>query len=271
MNIVYLVLVALAGLLVGGLINLLADDLPYTNQVRRAHYPDDFVRPPLAWLGLAAFLTGKRSSPEGAKLAWRHPLTEIVTAMLFVYIATIYSFTGHALFWMGNIAILVLITVIDLEHRLILFVVIIPACIYVLIGDVVFGTQISDKISFTDYLIGGLMGFLIFFVIYGGGILFSRIMARIRGEKLEEVAFGYGDVMLATLSGFMLGWQALIFAIFIAVFAGFVGSLIYLVARLVVKGKYELFTALPYGQYIVFGTIVMMLWRTPVINYLQGN
>src|SRR5260221_3995815 len=165
---------------------------------------------------------------------------------------------------MGNFAFLFLIAVIALEHPLILFVVIIPACIYVLIGDVVFGSQMSHKTSFTDYLIGGLMGFLIFFDIYGGGILFSRITARIRGEKLEEVAFGYGDVMLATLSGLMLGWQALIFAITIAVFAGAAGAIVYLLVRLIVRGRYEFFTALPYGQYIVLGTVVMMLWPEPV-------
>ena len=130
--------------------------------------------------------------------------------------------------------------------------------------------EVDVALGVLHRLFGGLLGFAIFFLMYMGGILFSVIMASMRGEELEEVAFGYGDVMLATLSGFMLGWQALIFAIFIAVFAGAAGALLYLAVRLFVRGKYELFTALPYGQYIVFGTIIMMLWRTPLINYLQG-
>jgi prepilin signal peptidase PulO-like enzyme (type II secretory pathway) len=164
----------------------------------------------------------------------------------------------------------VLITVIDLEHRLILFVVIIPACLYALVGAALFGPEISDKITFQDYLIGGLSGFALFFIMYLGGMLFTVVMANARKQPIDEVAFGYGDVMLATLSGFMLGWQALLFALTIAVFAGGAGALLFLVFRMFVRGKYEWFTALPYGQYIVFGTVVMMLWRTPVLNWLQN-
>jgi leader peptidase (prepilin peptidase)/N-methyltransferase len=267
MNMLFAIIAAIAGVLVGGVINMLSDDLPFTNQISRPHYEDETPRP---FLGLVGFLTRRRLAPDGTKLSWRHPLVEIVTALLFAYVAYVYGFTGIALFWMGGLTILILITVIDLEHRLILFIVIIPACIYALIGVALVGPEISTQITFRDYLFGGLLGFGVFSMMYLGGMLFSVIVAKMRHEKLDEVAFGYGDVMLATLSGFMLGWQALIFAIFVAVFAGAAGSLIYLVVRMFAKGKYDLFTALPYGQYIVFGTIIMMLWRAPVINYMQG-
>src|SRR5579864_5416655 len=106
--------------------------------------------------------------------------------------------------------------------------------------------------------------------MYLGGILFNIIASRSRGEAMDEVAFGYGDVMLATLAGFLLGWQALIFAVFITVFAGAAGAIGFLAVRLIVRGKYEMFTALPYGQYIVFGTLVMMLWRGPIRSLMQG-
>ncbi|MEP7284398.1 MAG: A24 family peptidase [Chloroflexota bacterium] len=263
-------LATLIGLLVGGLINVLADDLPTTYHIQLPHYPDGTPRPVTAWLGSLAFILFQRSSPDGAKLSWRYPLVEFVTAGLFAYVATVYGASGLSIFWMGTLAILILITVIDLEHRMILFIVVVPAYLYVLIGVALFNTQISDRITFRDYLLGGLMGFVVFLLMYLGGMLFSAVMASQRGEALSEVAFGYGDVMLATLSGLILGWQALIFAIFIAVFAGAAGALIFIVLRTYIKGEYEVFTALPYGQYIVFGTIIMMLWRAPVINYLQG-
>jgi leader peptidase (prepilin peptidase) / N-methyltransferase len=287
MNITLGIIAALVGLLGGGIINALADDLPGEDipddlpdegtaadqpddkiQLRPPHYPDGAPRRPIAWLGVLAFLMGQRRSPGGAKLSWRHPITEIVTALLFAYVAVAYPFSASSLFWMGNLAILVLITVIDLEHRLILFVVVIPAYVYALIAALVYQTP---EIPFKDYLIGGAVGFGVFFLMYLGGILFSRMAANARGEELEEVAFGYGDVMLATLSGLMLGWQALIFAITIAVFAGAAGAILYLLVRLIVKGRYEFFTALPYGQYIVLGTVIMMLWRDPVRAFIQNT
>ncbi len=262
------IIAGLIGLLVGAVINALADDLPDEEiHLRLPHYPDGAPRKPIAWLGTLAFLLGQRQSPDGAKLSWRHPITEIVTALLFAYVAAAFPPSIQTVFWMGNLAILVLITVIDLEHRLILFVVVIPSYVFALIGALV---AQNAEIQFRDYLIGGAVGFGIFFLMYLGGILFSRVAANARGEELDEVAFGYGDVMLATLSGLMIGWQALIFAITIAVFAGAAGALVYLGARLVMKGKYEFFTALPYGQYIVLGTIIMMLWREPVRAFLQN-
>ncbi|HVO42123.1 MAG TPA: A24 family peptidase [Aggregatilineales bacterium] len=329
--IVSILIASLLGLIAGGIVNMLADDLPFTLRVRLPHYPDSrpampesppeppevrvegtepgevekvaevespiepdrenetgapgaagesemvYVldgppRPAVAWLGITAFLAGKRVGPGDRKLSWRHPVVEIALALVFAYIVLIPDKTLLTrAFWAGCIAILVLITVIDLEHRLILFSVIIPGCIYSLAGAALVNRDISDQIGFRDYVIGGLIGFGLFTILFVGGLLFSWLVAASRGEPLDEVAFGWGDVMLATLSGFMLGWQALIFAVFIAVFAGAIGALVYLVARFVTGGKYDPFAALPYGQYIVLGTLIMMLWREPVVHFLQGR
>ncbi len=268
-NILFAVVATFAGLLLGGLINWLADYLPHTFRLKAPRYPDDTLRPPRAWLGLGAVLTRSRRSPTdpaSAPLSWRHPLVEMIMIALFVYVALEYPVGMRSIVWMVNITFLTLITVIDLEHRLILFVVVIPACLFAVLGAV-----LSHEVAFADYLIGGAIGFGLFFLMYLGGVLFSVIAANARGEELDEVAFGYGDVMLAGLAGLILGWQALIFAMFITVFAGAAGAIAFLAFRLIARGKYEMFTALPYGQYIVFGTVVMMLWREPIRTFLQGR
>lgn len=253
---------ALAGIFVGSVINWLADDLPFTYRVSALHYPDGSRRAPLSWSGLLAYLTGHHISPNGTtKLSWRYPLTELATAMLFAYVVTMYPLSARTLFWWGNITLLMLITVIDLEHRQILVMVIVVGCLFALLGAAIAGPEIAPTVKFADYLIGGVGGFLLFLLMYLGGMLFSSVAGNMRGEEIEEVAFGYGDVLLATLSGLMLGWQALIFAVFIAVMLGGLGALLFLGFRLLARGKYELFTALPYGQYIVLGTLIMMLWR----------
>lgn len=296
------------GLIAGAVINALADDLPYTLRVRLPHYPDGTPRDREAWLGVLAFIRRKRWSPNAhaipheppppdasapetttkaledglesapeseeapnvpARLSWRYPLTELFTVMLFLCVAADSGLTPRAFFMMGSVAILVLITVIDLEHRMILYAVMLPAGLYAIFGALVLGPALYPRLLFQDYLIGGAVGGGLFSVLYLGGMLFSAVMANARGETLEEVAFGFGDVLLATLSGLMLGWQALLFAVMIAVFAGGAGALLYLLVQALVKRDYEVFTALPYGQYIVFGTLVMMLWRAPLINYLQ--
>ncbi|GAB4553308.1 MAG: hypothetical protein OHK0023_22290 [Anaerolineae bacterium] len=263
------ILAVLLGLPAGALINLLADYLPHTYHIGRPIYPDQTPRPLIAWLGLTAYLFGKTKSPQGAKLPLRHPITELVTVALFVIVASQSADTLRTLYLLGSLTILILITVIDLEHRMILYAVIIPACLYALLGAIALGDRLDPRLEVRDYLIGGAVGFAVFGGMFLGGLLFNRVISDARGEKMEEAAFGDGDVALATLSGLMLGWQAFIFAAIIAVFAGGLGALLFIIARSVLRGRYEAFTALPYGQYIVFGTLIMLLWRAPLIMLLQ--
>ena len=120
------IITGIIGILAGGVINALADDLPYYRRPRLPRYPDETLRPVSAWLGITAFLLGQRSSTGGAKLSWRYPLTEIATAALMILTLAVKNGEGTAssiqiVFWLAYMAIFVLITVIDLEHKLILF------------------------------------------------------------------------------------------------------------------------------------------------------
>lgn len=265
---------AFIGLFIGGLINVLADDLPQRNNPKFPHYPDGSPRPLTAWLGLSAFSTGQHSSSSGSKLSLRHPLTELGTALLFA-ITVLASHDEPNMssiqlaFWLTHMAIFILITVIDLEHRLILFIVIIPAAVLAVLDAII--TPIYQDPDLRLSLLGGVLGFSIFFLMYLGGYLFSYVVSRLRGYELPEVAFGYGDVMMATLSGLILGWQPLIFAMFITVFLGAFGALVYLALRAIIGHRYSMFTALPYGQYIVIGTIIMLLFSTEVRMLMTGS
>jgi len=66
MDVVIAIAAGVLGVLVGGLINVLADDLPRRQNPQPPHYPDGTPRPASAWLGITAFLTGEREAPEGA-------------------------------------------------------------------------------------------------------------------------------------------------------------------------------------------------------------
>jgi prepilin signal peptidase PulO-like enzyme (type II secretory pathway) len=156
--------------------------------------------------------------------------------------------------------------VIDLEHRLILFVVIIPSAVIALL-DAILTTYGADL---GEALLGGLLGFFVFFLLYIGGFLFTYILGKARGQPIDEVAFGYGDVMLITLSGLILGWQPLIIAMFMTVFLGAAGAIIYLVVRGLTRRHYSMFTPLPYGPYIVLGTVLMLLFSVEISRVLRA-
>jgi prepilin signal peptidase PulO-like enzyme (type II secretory pathway) len=266
-----LIIVAIIGILVGVVVNLLADALPNRSRIPfPPRYADGSPRPPIAWLGITAFLFRKRAAPDGTKLRWRYPATELFTAglMILTLLATSDDDKMTALqltFWLIYMAIFALITVIDLEHRLILFIVIIPACVVAILDALTTGYGAS----LSEALIGGAVGFGVFFLMYLGGFLFIYVMAQTRGRSTSEVAFGYGDVMLITLSGLILGWQPLIPAMFLTVFLGALGAVAWLVGRWLTGNRYSLFTPLPYGQYIIIATVIMLLFSAEVTQFLR--
>jgi leader peptidase (prepilin peptidase)/N-methyltransferase len=263
MEVVKALIAAVLGVAVGGVLNMLADDLPDDDKVTSPHYPDGAPRP---WLGLLAFLGGKRASPGGAKLSWRHPVVEVVTALCFTALAVSYPLDLQLIFYFFYACVFVLVTVIDMEHRLILFVVMVPSGLIALVDALL----VPDPgPSLVDAFVGGLLGFGMFWLVWYMGIWFNRLRAREGEDPAEmEVAFGFGDVTLATVCGFIIGWQAMIFAIFIAVFAGGFVSLLWVLSHFISKDNYAMFTALPYGPYIVFGTVMMLFFRDEVRHFM---
>ena len=190
------VIMAILGILIGGLVNALADDLPHDRALSLPKYPDGTPRPFIAWLGITAFLFGKRTSPNGSKLTWRYPLAEIATAFLMVLTLTRQApITADGsnqavsdlqlIFWLIYMPLFVLITVIDIEHKLILFVVIIPFAIIGLIDAII--TPIDHRPDLQESLIGGAIGFGVFFLFYNGGYLFTYVMGKMRGQKMMKL------------------------------------------------------------------------------------
>jgi len=162
----------------------------------------------------------------------------------------------------GLLAILLecflLIAVIDLEHRLILYVTIIPAgVIAVLYGLFGAGYDLPKT------LIGGAVGFGVVYTVYFFGWMFGRVMARIRGEELSEIPFGGGDVNLAGVIGLAVGWSGIILALFIAVMSGGVSAAIYLIVSLV-RRRYNLFTPIPYGPFLILGAVILLVFADEV-------
>lgn len=252
-------LFALTGVLSGMLINLLADTLPTR---RRMHRPSCRMcgdeRSPWTWSGLLALATGRRKCQNcGALLSTRHVIVELVTPALFVFC---WVRTGPTVTTLLNVlygAILVLIVATDMEHRLILHVVSLPAIALALVGAFLNPVFDTPKRS----LLGGAFGLVGSLLLYLLGVLFSLLVAKSRGEPLPGPAFGFGDVTLSTFLGLIVGVPDIIFAFVIGICAGFAVALVYLVVRGLVARDHEMFTAfIPYGPFLILGGAVMLFF-----------
>jgi leader peptidase (prepilin peptidase)/N-methyltransferase len=234
------VVFALIGLLVGGVINVLADDLPARTRPQKPHCPHCGHRyGPSGWLAVSRRVLG-RSCPECGQPHRRRPLiVEISTLLLFAALPSLIAPTVDLVIYTVYIAILLLIIVIDVEHRLILHVVTFPSMAFALIASFF----LADSYPFLA-LAGGLVGFVIFLFVYWLG-------RRMFGPG----ALGFGDVTLATTMGLMLGFDRIFFALVLGILLAGLWSLIGLAS-----GKMSRRAYFAYGPFLALAGIVTIIW-----------
>jgi leader peptidase (prepilin peptidase)/N-methyltransferase len=281
---IMIILPILAGLLAGIFINLLADSLsanvsPDGKPVRFAPSVPACAtcrqpRSLIAWSGLLAYLTGRHRCPScAAPLSRRHLLVEwaMIAICGLVWIPSgaraqtspLLTNVFNCLY--GEILVLILVT--DLEHRLVPHVIMLPAISLATLGAFINPIWSSPGRA----LLGGALGLICGLALYGGGILFVRVLSRVRGQPISETAFGFGDVTLLTFIGLIVGAPEILLALAIGVLTGGVFSILWLVLRGLVQKRSALFTAIPYAPFLIFGGAIMLVFGREIIAwYLRG-
>jgi prepilin signal peptidase PulO-like enzyme (type II secretory pathway) len=220
-----------AGLVSGLLINYLADVLPATRRLSRplwtqgpfTHY---LAKPRVSLvLGLAI---------GAAILLYRYPPLNFPILQLSVVL----------LFFAA-------VTVIDIEHRVVMH----PVSI---VGALALGAIGVARHGVTSTLIGGAVGFGLMLGLYFLGDWLGRAMAAMRKEPWEETALGFGDVNLAGVIGLLMGWPAVIVALFSGMLVAGVYSMGYLIVTWLQR-KYSAFASIPYAPFLCIGTLALVL------------
>jgi leader peptidase (prepilin peptidase)/N-methyltransferase len=290
-----LLLLALLGLALGLVINILADNLPPDADDLR-HPPR---RPrcracgqphrPLYWLALAGWLLARgRCELCGARRPLRPVLVELAAALLTpaLWLWTVASGGDGppldlALRFLAALILahsLLLITVIDIEHRLILWVVIWPTALALIalaaVRSLSAWTGLGPPLTgngLVKTLAGGLAGYGLTLGVFLLAELYTRVMQAVRGRPLEEVAFGGGDVNLAGVVGLAVGWPGVLLSLTIAILAGGLFSLVFIVAQLL-RRRYTPHSAFPYGPFLVLGaSLIYFFGRNLAAVYLAGQ
>jgi leader peptidase (prepilin peptidase)/N-methyltransferase len=155
-----------------------------------------------------------------------------------------------------------IITIIDLEHRLILHPTSLAGAVLgFLVGTYIHGYVLGNGplLGAGRSLLGGLFGFGLLFLLYQFGTLAARYRARkmqASGQAPDdEEALGGGDVFLAGVLGLMLGWPLIWDALLLGVLLGGLISFLFIVL-LLVRRRYSgdaLMTFIPYGPYFIIG------------------
>ncbi|MCK5316124.1 MAG: prepilin peptidase [Anaerolineales bacterium] len=240
-------LILLAGFVSGMLVNYLADVLPLRRRLTKP-----FCLTCEDEQNWANYLIWPRHCPScGHRRSRRTWIVEIlyVSASLWLWLSPPSNFN----FTIGLILLIYfgIVTVIDLEYRLILHPVsLFGAALGLFIGIYLHGVKST--------LLGGVVGFSVMFLLYYLGILFMRWLSRRRGEIAEdEEAIGFGDVNLSGVIGLLLGWPGIVAGLILTILLAGVVSFIYLLFQLISR-RYQAFMAIPYGPFLVASAVILL-------------
>jgi prepilin signal peptidase PulO-like enzyme (type II secretory pathway) len=237
--------ITLLGLITGLAINYLADVLPITRRFSQPACID--CQEPAAWQDYILFHRCRNcGKPAGLRKYFILIYCTAGTLILWLYPP---AKIGFAVGWLLA-AYLTLVAVIDLEHKLVLHPVSVAgAVICTGIGIWRHGILMT--------VLGGLAGFGFMLGLFYLGALFARWMAKAKGEETDEVALGFGDVILSGVLGLLLGWPGITGGLVLAILIGGLVSIGYLAVRMVTK-SYQPFMAIPYAPFLVLGAAFLM-------------
>ncbi len=243
-----------AGLCIGSFLNVCISRMPGGQSIVRPASRCPVCGTPIRFydnIPVISYLILKaRCRACHAHINIRYPLVELITGAMACCIILKYGFAVSSLIYFLFIAALLVVTFIDLNHR------IIPDRIS--LTGIVAGLVLSPvlaEIAFIDSLIG---------ILAGGGSLFAVAMGYylITGKE----GMGGGDIKLLAMIGAFTGWQGVLFTIFAASAAGTVIG----VALMAAAGKNMKF-AVPFGPFLSLGAVAYLFFGQAVIHwYLQG-
>jgi leader peptidase (prepilin peptidase)/N-methyltransferase len=248
------ILALVFGLLIGSFLNVCIHRWPRNRSVVKPRSHCVRCRKTIAWydnIPLVSYLAlGGKCRHCGAKISWRYPLVEFLTALFFFYFVSSQGLTPLALKLCVFSAILIALIFSDMEKR------ILPD--EFTIGGIVIGLIFSFFVPVPDItaqaifwmagaeLTGWMQSvaesavgaFLPAFFLWGGGWLYYKIRHR---EGL-----GFGDVKLIAMVGSFLGLRGALLTLILGSVAGSVIGYSYIKLTGKDPSNYEL----PFGTFL---------------------
>jgi prepilin signal peptidase PulO-like enzyme (type II secretory pathway) len=255
------------GYVAGVLLNWLADYLPgrrHYDIARRSPFTTVKPTPPpllprradgrwhpwYTYSGLAAAVIRYPTFDPPRRL--RRVSAELGMCLAFGWITATFGAQGQYAANIGFLlfyaAALVLVAVIDLEHRMVMVEVILIMAAVALAEAQFFPRHhlfTALETAWTALLIAG--------GVYLFGFVFAYLVRVLTGKRISRTILGVGDVQIAVVGGLILGWQALAPALLMTALLGGVGALAFIINRARQKRRYRAFSTIPYGPFICLG------------------
>jgi leader peptidase (prepilin peptidase)/N-methyltransferase len=189
----------------------------------------------------------------GRPISARYPLIELAVATLFALSAWKFGLTLEAVLYSAFAWVLVVLSVIDLEYRLLPNRIVYPSFVVAWAGLVV-AAFVRDR---TEYLVDAGIGALVF-----GGFFFVIAF-------LFPAGMGGGDVKLSFVLGTMLGYLGIGIVVTGMFLSFFLGAIAGIGLMAVKRGGRK--TMLPFGPFLALGSLIAVFAGGPIVEAYLGT
>lgn len=242
-----LLLAAVLGLIWGSFFNVCIVRVPQGKSVVRNRSHCRSCQKALKWYHnipvLSYVLLRGKCAFCKSSISIQYPIVEITSSIIFSYMWLEFGWSWSGFFYTVFVSMLLIITVIDLQHMI-----------------------IPDELSLSGILIGFISVFFTGEMVWwesllgaalGGGVFLG--IAMLYEKMAKQEGLGGGDIKLLAMIGAWLGIQSILVVI---VISSALGSLVG-ISLMLFKRK-NLKTAIPFGPFLAVAAIIYLIWGIPI-------
>ncbi|OQY13074.1 MAG: prepilin peptidase [Desulfobacteraceae bacterium 4572_19] len=181
------------------------------------------------------------------RISFRYPAIELLTGVSSLLLFLKFGISIEWVIYFAFTATLITISFIDIDHQIIPDVISLPGILLCVAASFAL-----PNITFIESITG---------LIAGGGSLY--MVALIYYFLRKNEGMGGGDIKLLAMIGALIGWQGVLFTIFISSAAGTIGGVIIMILTRNNNSKLRI----PFGPYLSAAAILYIAYGHQIIKW----
>jgi leader peptidase (prepilin peptidase)/N-methyltransferase len=244
-------LIFVFGLTIGSFLNVCIFRIPESKSIVRPGSTCPGCNKPIKYYDnipvISYILLGGKCRKCNMPISFRYPLVELISGLAALAVFMRYGLSFEGLVYFTFISALIVITFIDIDHRIIPDVISLPG---IPIGFL--ASFLLSSITWKGSLIG---------IIAGGGSLLA--VAWIYSLITKNEGMGGGDIKLLAMIGAFIGLKGVIFTVFTASATGTAAG----IAAMLKNREGDMKLAVPFGPFLSIGAILYIFFGSEIISW----
>ncbi len=231
-------------LALGSFLNVVVARIPERRSLARPRSSCTSCRAELAWRDnvpvLSYLVLRGRCRHCAAPIGVRYLAVELATALLVATCFLVFGLSGRAFVGAFFVAVLVALSAIDAERRILPDVIVLPSTVIVLAAQIALFPERT-----LEWVLASLGASL---------FLFVALVAYPKG-------MGMGDVKLALLLGAALGWD-----VGVGLMLGMLAAMVVAIVLIIRHGSAARKMAIPFGPFLALGSVIALFWGDRLLS-----